>query len=170
MRLTTRGKLAVTALADLASHSHGQPVALPAISARQGISLSHLEDMFSAMRRAGLVVSSRGPAGGYRLGRAPALVTVAQIVVAAEPPLSPRRPRRVAPVASADMTAELWEGFQSRVAQYLESVTLADLLAHQPASAPAAAPAPEERKSPKPRRVPAANVPISVFTRGMRAI
>ena len=82
MRLTTRGKLAVTAVTDLALRSHGRPIALPSISARQGISLSYLEDIFSALRRAGLVHSIRGPGGGYTLTRPPQELSVADIVIA----------------------------------------------------------------------------------------
>ena len=84
MRLTTRGKLAVTAVTDLALRSHGRPIALPSISARQGISLSYLEDIFSALRRAGLVHSIRGPGGGYTLTRPPQELSVADIVIASE--------------------------------------------------------------------------------------
>ena len=172
MRLTTRGKHAVTALTDLALHSHGQPVALPSISARQGISLSHLEDIFSALRRAGLVASSRGPGGGYRLARAPQALSVAQIISATEAGLPPARARHTQHAASPDMTAELWSSFQSRVMDYLQSVTLADLLAQQgvrPAPAAAAGRSAARQGARPARQLPAPNVPNSVFALGLTA-
>lgn len=174
MRLTTRGKLAVTAITDLALRSDGQPVALPSISARQGISLSHLEDIFGALRRAGLVVSSRGPGGGYALARPADQLTVAQIVQAAEAALAPSVSRRRGSEAEAhapDMTAELWTSFQSRVMDYLQSVTVADLVAQQaadPAVRHPYAPTPDRRKARAPaRQLPAPDVPNSVFALGL---
>ncbi|SDL94214.1 transcriptional regulator, BadM/Rrf2 family [Oryzisolibacter propanilivorax] len=174
MRLTTRGKLAVTAITDLALRSHGQPVALPSISARQGISLSHLEDIFGALRRAGLVRSSRGPGGGYTLARPAEQLSVAQIVQAAEAALSPPARKRSAAVAEApDMTAELWTSFQSRVMDYLQSVSVADLVAQQAAD-PAAlqrqdSTAVRRRAGTPARQLPAPDVPNSVFALGLSA-
>ena len=133
MRLTTRGKMAVTAITDLASRSHGHPVALPSISARQGISLSYLEDIFSALRRAGLVRSIRGPGGGYTLARPASEVSVADIVKASDRAMAEQvdetgnNLREDSP--SGKMTAELWTSFHSRVLDYLQSVTVADLVA-----------------------------------------
>lgn len=168
MRLTTRGKLAVTAITDLALHSHGQPVPLPAISARQGVSLSYLEDIFSALRRAELVTSTRGPGGGYTLTRPPQQLTVAQIVSAAEAALSP--PGGPRPCQGEEMTAELWASFQSRVMDYLQSITVADLLARHLASRPPAAVRSPARRSARPvRQTPAPQVPNSVFALGLPA-
>ncbi|GAB2749360.1 Fe-S cluster assembly transcriptional regulator IscR [Melaminivora jejuensis] len=167
MRLTTRGKLAVTALTDLALHSGGQPVALPAISARQSISLSHLEDIFSALRRAGLVASSRGPGGGYRLTCPPQTLTVAQIIQAAEAALPAPRPRRPQHAANTDMTAELWSSFQGRVMDYLQSVTLADLLAQQPRASVSVASRRGASRTRPVRQIPAQDVPNSVFALGL---
>ncbi|QNP48685.1 Rrf2 family transcriptional regulator [Diaphorobacter aerolatus] len=134
MRLTTRGKMAVTAITDLASRSHGHPVALPSISARQGISLSYLEDIFSALRRAGLVRSIRGPGGGYTLARPASDVSIADIVKASDRVMNAEADengnlREDSP--SGKMTAELWTNFHSRVLDYLQSVTVADLVAQQ---------------------------------------
>ncbi|AVO50590.1 Rrf2 family transcriptional regulator [Melaminivora suipulveris] len=169
MRLTTRAKHAVTALTDLALHSQGQPVPLPSISARQGISLSHLEDIFSALRRAGMVASSRGPGGGYRLARSPQALSVAQIISATDAALPLPKPRRTQHAASPDMTAELWSSFNSRVLDYLQSVTLADLLAQQ-AQRPTAAIVQLPRRSKAPaRQLPAPDVPNSVFALGLTA-
>ena len=178
MRLTTRGKLAVTAVTDLALRSHGQPVALPTISARQGISLSYLEDIFSALRRAGLVTSIRGPGGGYTLTRPPQELSVAEIVIASEKYMAhtPDKAADGTPLPpSGEMTAELWANFHSRVMEYLQSITVADLLAQQQAGSdgtrmsavitPAAAPS-RARGAVK-TQLPAQNVPNSVFALGI---
>ena len=134
MRLTTRGKMAVTAITDLASRSHGHPVALPSISARQGLSLSYLEDIFSALRRAGLVRSIRGPGGGYTLARPASEVSVADIVKASDRMFAEEieeSGKLGEESPSGRMTAELWTNFHSRVLDYLQSVTVADLIARQ---------------------------------------
>ena len=177
MRLTTRGKHAVTALTDLALHSHGQPVALPSISARQGISLSHLEDIFSALRRAGLVRSIRGPGGGYTLARPASEVSVADIVKASDRAMAEQvdeagnNLREDSP--SGKMTAELWTSFHSRVLDYLQSVTVADLVAQQSSQSGEIAQTTSPRLSSAMKRLkgrtaaktqfPAHNVPNSVF-------
>ena len=87
MRLTTKGRFAVTAMVDLAKHQDKGPVALATIAERQDISLSYLEQLFSRLRREGLVSSVRGPGGGYRLGRPMDEITIAEIVEAVDEPL-----------------------------------------------------------------------------------
>ncbi len=87
MRLTTKGRFAVTAMIDLGLRSHAGPVALAAISQRQQISLSYLEQLFGKLRRHELVESTRGPGGGYSLGRSAAEITVADIIVAVDEPI-----------------------------------------------------------------------------------
>ena len=87
MRLTTKGRFAVTAMVDLAMRQARGPVTLAAISERQHISLSYLEQLFGKLRRAGLVSSVRGPGGGYNLAQPAPGVTVAQIVTAVDEPL-----------------------------------------------------------------------------------
>ena len=181
MRLTTRGKMAVTAITDLASRSHGHPVALPSISARQGISLSYLEDIFSALRRAGLVRSIRGPGGGYTLARASADISVADIVKASDRMFSEESSTESGgPIGedspSGRMTAELWTSFHSRVLDYLQSVTVADLVARQGSQAGEAAQNSSTRLRTAMKRLkgrpaaktqfPAQNVPNSVFALG----
>ena len=134
MRITTRGQLAVSAMTDLAMRQNTGPVALSTISARQGTSLSYLEQLFSALKRAGLVDSTRGPGGGYALARKPDQVSVADIVVAVEN----HKPggETAATHASSQMvtmTGTLWTAFNARVLEYLQSVTLRDLVAEQQA-------------------------------------
>src|SRR6185503_5624302 len=87
MRLTTKGRFAVTAMLDVALNAQDGPVTLAAISARQKISLSYLEQLFGKLRRRGLVDSVRGPGGGYNLGRAPETVAVSDIIVAVDEPI-----------------------------------------------------------------------------------
>jgi len=130
MRITTRGQLAVSAMTDLAMRQHTGPVALSTISARQGTSLSYLEQLFSALKRAGLVDSTRGPGGGYALARKPEQVSVADIVVAVE---NHKPGEEAVPAASqmVSMTGSLWTAFNARVLEYLQSVTLRDLVAEQ---------------------------------------
>lgn len=173
MRLTTRGKMAVTAVTDMALRSHGGPVALPAISARQGISLSYLEDIFGALRRAGLVSSIRGPGGGYTLTRQPQDLSVADIVMASEKYMTRPAEKTSAdthPLPSGEMTAELWASFHSRVMDYLQSITVADLIAQQDAQSlrdtgPIVSPTYKAR-TPAKTQLPAQNVPNSVFALG----
>src|SRR5215470_1549388 len=87
MRLTTKGRFAVTAMIDVAMHGGAGPVTLAAISERQKISLSYLEQLFGKLRRHGLVESVQGPGGGYNLGRSPELIAVADIIVAVDEPI-----------------------------------------------------------------------------------
>ena len=91
MRLTTKGRFAVTAMIDLALREHSGPVALAAISGRQQISLSYLEQLFGKLRRHELVESTRGPGGGYSLGRKSEDITVADIIVAVDEPIDATR-------------------------------------------------------------------------------
>ena len=82
MKLTTKGRYAVTAMLDLALHANAGPVSLSEISSRQELSLSYLEQLFVKLRRQALVVSSRGPGGGYRLSRSQADISIAEIIAA----------------------------------------------------------------------------------------
>ena len=84
MRLTTKGRYAVTAMLDLAIHDQQGPITLSDISKRQGISLSYLEQLFSRLRKQGLVDSARGPGGGYRLSRAASQIVVADVITAVD--------------------------------------------------------------------------------------
>ncbi len=133
MRITTRGQLAVSAMTDLALRQQMRPVALSTISARQGTSLSYLEQLFSALRRAGLVDSTRGPGGGYTLARRAEQVSVAEIILAVEN-LKGDDTQGLGQGQAAQMkamTGELWITFNSRVMDYLQSVSLAELVAQE---------------------------------------
>ena len=173
MRITTRGQLAVSAMTDLALRQKMRPVALSTISARQGTSLSYLEQLFSALRRAGLVDSTRGPGGGYTLARNTDQISVAEIILAVEnlkaDDLQNLGAGQAAQVKS--MTGELWSTFNLRVMEYLQSVTLQDLVAQQHAKGVVAEErspaAPRPKLSAKPRPLMArVGVPNSVFALG----
>jgi Rrf2 family iron-sulfur cluster assembly transcriptional regulator len=174
MRITTRGQLAVSAMTDLALHQKLRPVALSTISARQGTSLSYLEQLFSALRRAGLVDSTRGPGGGYTLARNLDQISVAEIILAVENLKADDLPHLEAGQAAQvkSMTGELWTSFNMRVMEYLQSVTLRDLVAQQRAKGvvaeePAPAPASRPKLSAKPKPLMArVGVPNSVFALG----
>jgi Rrf2 family iron-sulfur cluster assembly transcriptional regulator len=133
MRLTTKGRFAVTAMLDLALHSEQGPVALNLIAERQHISLSYLEQLFAKLRRHSLVNSVRGPGGGYRLGRPAAQVSVAQIIVAVEEPLDSRQceGRENCAGERRCLTHDLWESLNETVIGYLDGVSLADLVAKE---------------------------------------
>ena len=133
MRLTTRGRFAVTAMLDLALYAQESTVSLSSISERQKISLAYLEQLFGKLRRANLVESVRGPNGGYRLSRAPNLLTVADIVLAVEEPIDSRQCEGREPCMGEKhcMTHDLWESLNDTVIGYLSAVTLATLVENQ---------------------------------------
>lgn len=133
MRLTTKGRFAVTAMIDVALHGSNGPVTLAAISERQKISLSYLEQLFGKLRRHGLVESVRGPGGGYNLGRAPETVAVADIIVAVDEPIDATQcgGRENCHDDRRCMTHELWAGLNAHIFMYLRSVTLAELVRQQ---------------------------------------
>lgn len=174
MRITTRGQLAVSAMTDLALRQKIRPVALSTISVRQGTSLSYLEQLFSALRRAGLVDSTRGPGGGYTLAQRAEQISVADIILAVEnlkaDELQNLGPAQAEQVKS--MTGELWSTFNARVMEYLQSVTLQDLVTRQLENGGAVedVPAPTTQRpklSAKPRPLMTrVGVPNSVFALG----
>ena len=135
MRLTTKGRFAVTAMIDLGLRQHSGPVTLATISERQNISLSYLEQLFGRLRRHELVASVRGPGGGYLLARVARKITVADIVLAVDEPLDSthcggkkncnvgRNGR-----SGTCMTHELWSALNRKVVDFLDSVTLQDLV------------------------------------------
>ena len=133
MRLTTKGRFAVTAMLDVALHADNGPVALAGVSERQKISLSYLEQLFGKLRRNQLVESVRGPGGGYHLARAASTLTVADIIVAVEEPIDSRQCEGKENCAGDKrcMTHDLWESLNETVINHLAGVTLADLVEQQ---------------------------------------
>lgn len=135
MRLTTKGRFAVTAMVDLAMHHGHGPVTLAEISARQRISLSYLEQLFGKLRRHELVESVRGPGGGYNLARDMGKVTVADIILAVDEPIDATQcgGKENCHDEGKCITHDLWAALNDRIFDYLESVTLRHLVDNQKA-------------------------------------
>jgi Rrf2 family iron-sulfur cluster assembly transcriptional regulator len=129
MRLTTRGRYAVTAMLDLALHDAEGPVALADIAARQDISLAYLEQLFARLRRAGIVASVRGPGGGYRLGGDAEAVSVATIIDAVEESLDATRCGGSGNCQEGErcLTHDLWTALSDQVQAFLGGITLGAL-------------------------------------------
>ena len=174
MRLTTRSRFALIAIADVAVRDVHGPVALSTIAKRQGISLSYLETLFSALRQAGLVASTRGPGGGYKLARNASDITVADIARASEQGelrgVSCERDSMNA--RQGAITHDLWRAFHQTVDDYLQSVSLADVVREHlemgdiKEGLRPSAPAPKRRPLHPERQLPTGNVPNSVFALG----
>ena len=132
MRLSTKGRYAVMAMADLAKNGSGRAVSLAEIATRQEISLSYLEQLFARLRKGGLVKSIRGPGGGYRLAKGPEETVVADIVLAVDEPLRATRcgmqGKGCMLKGERCITHDLWEDMGRHLHSYLASVTLADLV------------------------------------------
>lgn len=131
MRLTTKGRFAVTAMIDLASRDGDGPVTLAGIAERQRISLSYLEQLFGKLRRYKLVSSVRGPGGGYRLARDVERITVADIIVAVDEPIDATQcggKKNCHEELGQCMTHDLWSNLNKRMYEYLDSVTLSALV------------------------------------------
>ena len=135
MRLTTKGRFAVTAMIDLALREHTGPVALAAISSRQQISLSYLEQLFGKLRRQQLVESTRGPGGGYSLGRKADEITVADIILAVDEPLDATgcagKENCMGDDSGRCMTHDLWASLNEKMLEFLSSVSLRNLVDDQ---------------------------------------
>ncbi|AZT83705.1 Fe-S cluster assembly transcriptional regulator IscR [Marinobacter sp. NP-4(2019)] len=130
MKLTTKGRYAVTAMLDLALHGDQGPVSLADISARQEISLSYLEQLFSRLRRHKLVVSIRGPGGGYRLSRGADSVFIAEVVDAVSESLDTTRCGNKGDCQNGEkcLTHHLWSDLSDQIHQFLSEISLADLM------------------------------------------
>lgn len=128
MRVGSKGRYAVIALVDVAGNSTDKPVSLADVSERQHISLSYLEQLFAMMRRAGLVSSSRGPGGGYRLGRAALEISVGEVFRAVEETGNGSEGARDW-AADGGATAGLWAALDDHIRDFLEGVTVADVMA-----------------------------------------
>ena len=140
MKLSTKGRYAVMAMADLARHTgDGKadlPVPLAEIAHRQEISLNYLEQLFGKLRRGGLVVAARGPRGGYRLAQPAAEMRIADIIVAVDEPIKATRCRADSSKGCLGrtgrcLTHDLWEELGRQIEVFLASVTLADVLEHR---------------------------------------
>jgi Rrf2 family iron-sulfur cluster assembly transcriptional regulator len=131
MRLTTKGRFAVTAMLDLALRGGKHPVTLAGISERQDISLSYLEQLFSRLRRHELVESVRGPGGGYYLARPLEQVTVADIIRAVDEPIDATQcgGNENCHHEHRCLTHDLWTGLNAHIYSYLDNVSLASLVA-----------------------------------------
>lgn len=130
MRLTTRGRYAVTAMLDLALHDKQGAISLAEIAGRQGISLSYLEQLFARLRRSGLVDSVRGPGGGYTLALPPEDISVAEIVVAINENIDATRCGGGENCMGEErcLTHQLWEELSQRIYGFLNEITLGDLV------------------------------------------
>jgi len=126
MRLTTKGRYAVTAMVDLASNTARGRVSLAEIAARQGISQSYLEQLFAALRRRGLVDGTRGPGGGYQLGRPGSEISVADVIDAVDESVDATRcgGKRNCRGEQGCLTHNLWEELSRQIRQYLSEVSL----------------------------------------------
>jgi Rrf2 family iron-sulfur cluster assembly transcriptional regulator len=131
MRLTTKGRFAVTAMIDLAMRHGEGPVTLAGISERQRISLSYLEQLFGKLRRSELVESVRGPGGGYCLARELSEITVADIIHAVDEPIDATKCGGMGNCHDDQpcMTHDLWINLNFKILDYLQSVNLAQLVA-----------------------------------------
>ena len=134
MRLSTKGRYAVMAMADLAGHDGAnRPVSLAEIAERQDISLSYLEQLFAKLRKGGLVLSVRGPGGGYRLSRVSGEIRIADIIVAVDEPIAATRCKPGSSIGctgttSRCLTHDLWEELGQQIHVFLSSVSLADVV------------------------------------------
>lgn len=129
MRMSTKGRFAVNAMIDLALREHAGPVALATIGARQQVSMSYLEQLFSRLRRQGLVESTRGPGGGYTLGRSAETITVAEIISAVDDAMTEG-------VAGSDdecLSRDLWQRLNTVVLNHMGTITLRTLVDEQTA-------------------------------------
>lgn len=133
MRLTTKGRYAVTAMLDLALHADKSPVPLADISVRQGISLSYLEQLFAKLRKEGLVDSARGPGGGYRLSRASDQISIVEIITAIDESVEATRCGGLANCQDGQpcLTHELWADLSKQIYDFLHGISLAHLVSRR---------------------------------------
>jgi Rrf2 family iron-sulfur cluster assembly transcriptional regulator len=130
MRLTTKGRYAVTAMLDLALHHQDGPITLADISRRQGISLSYLEQLFARLRKCGLVGSARGPGGGYRLSRPAEEIAVADVITAVDEKVDATRCGGKGNCQADErcLTHDLWSDLSDQIYQFLKGISLAQLV------------------------------------------
>lgn len=133
MKLTSKGRYAVTAMLDVALHSQQGPVSLYDISVRQEISLSYLEQLFSKLRKQALVESIRGPGGGYRLGKDANDIAVGEVIAAVNESIDATKCNGKADCQGGEkcLTHNLWQDLSDRISNFLNSITLGELMAKQ---------------------------------------
>jgi len=130
MRLTTKGRYAVTAMLDLALHDECDPVTLADIAERQGISLSYLEQLFSQLRKRGLVVSTRGPGGGYKLGQSGKNIAVVDVITAVDESVDATRcgGKENCQGEERCLTHDLWQDLSQQIHEFLSEIDLSQLV------------------------------------------
>lgn len=133
MKLTTKGRYAVTAMLDLALHNATGPVTLADVSERQGISLSYLEQLFSRLRKSKLVVSTRGPGGGYNLSREADGIAIGQVISAVDEDIDATRCGGEADCQNRErcLTHDLWSDLSYQIREFLDGVSLGELMRRQ---------------------------------------
>lgn len=134
MRLTTKGRYAVTAVLDLAFHQKDGPVSLAAISERQGISLSYLEQLFAKLRRNDVVNSTRGPGGGYKLQREAEDISVSDVILAVDENCQMASCDEAESCNGGDyqcLTHDLWEELSTEIRGFLDGITLAEVMENE---------------------------------------
>jgi Rrf2 family transcriptional regulator, iron-sulfur cluster assembly transcription factor len=170
MRMSTKGRLAVNALIDLALRERAGPVALASISERQQVSLSYLEQLFSRLRRQGMVESTRGPGGGYTLGRPATQISVADVVAAVDDPLDSNPDD----VRADGMSRRLWRHLDAVMMEHMATISLQSLVDEQLNAGVQIEQRPTRRQPAPPPTLPAIKpvnvlrmmVPNSVFALG----
>jgi Rrf2 family iron-sulfur cluster assembly transcriptional regulator len=130
MKLTSKGRYAVTAMLDVALHSSTGPVSLADISERQAISLSYLEQLFARLRKQKLVSSVRGPGGGYKLGRSAAEIAIGEVIRAVDESVDATRCKGNSDCQGGQrcLTHSLWQDLSDRISSFLNDITLAELM------------------------------------------
>ncbi len=136
MRLTTKGRYAVTAMLDLAFHSQNKPVTLTDIATRQTISLSYLEQLFARLRKAGMVTGVRGPGGGYKLSREAVEINIADIIAAVDEPVDSTKcgGKGDCQEGQSCLTHDLWMGLSDQIRTYLSGISLGEIMLREPVS------------------------------------
>lgn len=133
MKLTTKGRYAVTAMLDLSLHYHDGPVSLADIAQRQCISLSYLEQLFTRLRKRGLVRSTRGPGGGYALSHAPSEIAIADVIAAVDEKTDSTRCGGALNCHNEQrcLTHTLWEALNLQIHEFLSKISLAELMSRE---------------------------------------
>lgn len=133
MKLTTKGRYAVTAMLDIALHNEAGPVTLADVSARQGISLSYLEQLFARLRKSQLVISTRGPGGGYNLARDADGIAVGDVISAVDEVIDATRCGGDGDCQNRErcLTHDLWSDLSEQIREFLGSVSLGELMRRQ---------------------------------------